>query len=185
MALKTHTHTQYGSSQMRREMRVSPQNIWFHKWAYKTHTHQTSVPTIIKPNSLHSKPKLHFRFSGIPTLPTQKNSVPGIQLDQEIRNFRLNILYDNAIVPWQNNLLAPQLSFQFSITRISLDDTIILMSVRHLDKSRRYLFLTRYLFTSEDPHRTIHNLHFSTRNIRSLLYNPSYNEISLSFIWGF
>jgi hypothetical protein len=30
--------------------------------------------------------------------PPQKNSVPGIQLDEEIKNFRLHILYDNALI---------------------------------------------------------------------------------------
>ena len=60
----------------------------------------------------------------------------------------------------KNNLLGPQLSFKFSITRISPDDTIILMPVRHWDKFRQYPFLTRYFFTLEDPHRTIHDIHF-------------------------
>jgi hypothetical protein len=52
-----------------------------------------------KPNPTNNKPKINSDFSGITTLPPQKNSVPGIPLGEEVRNFRLNILYDNVVIP--------------------------------------------------------------------------------------
>jgi hypothetical protein len=60
----------------------------------------------------------------------------------------------------KNNLLSHQLNFKFSATRISPDVTTILMPVRHLDESRQCPFPIRYFFNLEDPHKTIHDLHF-------------------------
>ena len=79
----------------------------------------------------------------------------------------------------KNNLLGPQLNFKFSATRISPDVTTILMPVRHLDESRQCPFLTQYFFIMEDPHST-YTTSILTRNIRFLLYHPSYNEIYIN-----
>ena len=98
-------------------------------------------------------------FRVLQLCPPQKNSVPGIPLGRQgVLDFKSSMI--TSLYRDKNNLLGPQLSFKFSITRISPDDTIILMPVRHWDKFRQYPFLTRYFFTLEDPHRTIHDIHF-------------------------